>query len=175
MNIAEIKDVDGIDQSSSVEGLDFIDSGNQFLTLTLGNEHYGIDILCVEEIRGWETPTLIPNAPVHVIGVVNLRGAIVPITDLRMQFSVGEITYSQTTVVVVLASNVNGRKRTMGFVVDAVSDVINVEENDIKAAPTFGGNIPPHYVNRLVSSGDNMITLLNIEALQRLETDSVNC
>ncbi len=171
MDILEIEEVGALDQSYTVEGLDFIASGDQYLTFTLGNEHYAVDILCVKEIRGWETPTLIPNSPDHVKGVINLRGIIVPVIDLRMQFAVGEASYTPTTVVIVL-SNVNDQhSRTMGYVVDAVSDVLNAEENEIKKAPAFGGNVSPHYIDGLVNAGNNVITLLNIEALQSLDGD----
>jgi purine-binding chemotaxis protein CheW len=172
MDIMDIEEVGKLDNSYTVEGLDFIASGDQYLTFTLGNEHYAVDILCVKEIRGWETPTLIPNSPEHVKGVVNLRGIIVPIIDLRMQFSVGEATYTPTTVVIVLANENGENKRTMGYVVDAVSDVLNAEESEIKKAPAFGGNIPPDYVDGLVNSGDNVITLLNIDALHSIEDDA---
>lgn len=160
------------DQSQQLEGIDFITSGDQYLTFTLGEEHYGLDILTVNEIRGWEEPTLIPRSPVHVKGVTNLRGTIVPIIDLRIQFQVGEIDYSPTTVVIVISLDNERVSRTMGFVVDAVSDVLNAEESDIKAAPSFGGNISHEYIEGLVNVGDDVVTLLNIEQLLSLEEHS---
>ena len=171
MNIMEIEEVGSTNSDYTVEGLDFISSGEQYLTFTLGQEHYGVDILCVREIRGWEAPTLIPNSPDFVKGVINLRGIIVPILDLRMRFQVGEVRYTPTTVVIVLNSTPNERGRTMGFVVDAVSDVLNSDENDIKKAPSYGGLVQPRYIKGLVNSNNDVITLLNIAALQSLEED----
>lgn len=156
-------------QNFELEGVDFITSGDQYLTFCLGDEHYGVDILSVNAIRGWDTPTLIPNAEDYVMGVINLRGVIVPIIDLRIRFSVGEPTYTPTTVVIVLANHSSQVSRTMGFVVDAVSDVLNAEESDIKKAPAFGGNLSHEFVDGLVNVGDNVVTLLNTEMLLTLE------
>jgi purine-binding chemotaxis protein CheW len=157
----------------SLEGIDFITSGEQYLTFLLESEHYAVDILCVEEIRSWERPTRIPNAPEHVIGVINMRGTIVPIIDLRIKFGIGEANYCETTVVIVLRYESAAHSRTIGFVVDAVSDVLNAEENEIKGAPAFGGIIPHHYVNGLVNVGEGVVTLLNVEALQKIEPHAV--
>jgi purine-binding chemotaxis protein CheW len=152
----------------SLEGVDFITDGDQYLTFQLGSEQYGVDILSVKEIRGWEKPTLIPNAPTHIKGVINIRGMIVPIIDLRIQFALGEAVYLPTTVVVVLSVNLEGKCRTMGYVVDAVSDVLNVGEEDIKSSPQFNGSVPRHYIEGLVNAGDNLVTLLNCKALQQI-------
>lgn len=156
-----------------IEGVDFISNGEQFLTFCLGDEHYGVDILSVNAIRGWDKPTLIPNSPKYVKGVINLRGVIVPIIDLRTRFGVGEEMYAATTVVIVLSGTVSGVERTfertMGFVVDAVSDVLNAEEKDIKKAPMFGGNLSQDFVDGLVNVGENVVTLLNVDALLNLD------
>lgn len=149
-----------------LEGIDFISNGDQYLTFILGDEHYAIDILTVKEIRGWDKPTKIPKSPHYVKGVTNLRGVIVPIIDLREQFCIGEVTYSPTTVVIVLTKS---NQRTMGFVVDAVSDVLNVEEESIKKAPSFNGSVPSHYIDGLVNVGDNVVTLLSVEQLLDLD------
>jgi len=158
----------------SLEGIDFISSGEQYLTFILDKEQYAVDILCVEEIRSWESPTKIPNSPTYVKGVINMRGTIVPIVDLRLKFSIGQITYDATTVVIVLTYQGHEGTRTIGFVVDAVSDVLDAEENDIHAAPAFGGMIPQHYVQGLVNSGDSVVTLLAVEALQTIEPHHIN-
>lgn len=152
-----------------LEGIDFISSGDQYLTFILGEEHYGIDILTVKEIRGWESPTRIPRAPTHVKGVTNLRGIIVPIIDLREKFSIGEVSYSPTTVVIVLTLESNALQRTMGFVVDAVSDVLNAEEEDIKQPSAFSGNIDNLYIEGLVNAGDNVVTLLSVDQLLTID------
>lgn len=162
------------DQELQLEGVDFISNGEQYLTFCLGDEHYGVDILSVKAIRGWETPTLIPNSPEYVKGVINLRGVIVPILDLRTRFSVGEESYTPTTVVIVLSPEGGQDTRTMGFVVDAVSDVLNADEKDIKKPPSFGGNLDQSFVDGLVNVGKNVVTLLNVEALITFEESDDN-
>jgi len=167
----EVPDLSGPDQEFQLEGIDFISSGNQYLTFNLGEEHYGVDILTVKEIRGWENPTCIPNSPGYVKGVVNLRGVIVPIIDLRIQFQVGTADYTPTTVVIVLTLENERVQRTMGFVVDAVSDVLNAEEEAIKKAPAFGSSVRTEYIEGLVNVGEDVVTLLNIEELLSLEEE----
>jgi purine-binding chemotaxis protein CheW len=112
------------------------------LTFRLGAEEYGIDILRVQEIRGYEQPTRIANAPGHIKGVLNLRGVIVPIVDLRLKFGFDQVVYDGLTVTVVL--NVGGR--TVGAVVDSVSDVIELTEDQIKPAPEFSAAVDAGYI-----------------------------
>jgi len=169
MNIQALVDEIPVEGEYALEGLDFISSGEQYLTFSLGSEQYAVDILSVEEIRSWEQPTHIPNAPKFVKGVINMRGVIVPIIDLRIKFRIGEEKYCKTTVVIVLKAWHDNNYRTMGFVVDAVSDVLNAEESDIKTAPAFGGSLAPHYVKGLVNVDENVVTLLDVTALQVIE------
>jgi purine-binding chemotaxis protein CheW len=169
----EVADQAISEQVLRLEGIDFITGGDQYLTFTLGVEHYGLDILAVNEIRGWVAPTLIPNAPVHVKGVTNLRGNIVPVIDLRILFKVGEVEYSPFTVTIIVAIKDATVSRTMGFVVDAVSDVLNAEKSEIKSTPAFGGSVPLEYVTGLVNVGNNVVTLLNIKKLLNLDEDDV--
>lgn len=157
------------DQELQLEGVDFISSGEQYLTFCLGDEHYGVDILSVNAIRGWERPTLIPNSPDYVKGVINLRGVIVPILDLRSRFGVGEETYTPTTVVIILSREMGPRRRTMGFVVDAVSDVLNADEDEVKKPPLFGGSLDQSFIDGLVNVGKDVVTLLNVDALVTLD------
>jgi len=156
----------------TIEGIDYITSGDQYLTFMLADEQYAVDILCVEEIRSWEVPTIIPNAPLCIKGVINMRGIIVPIVDLRIKFNVGKPQYSETTVVIVLTYQTDGQSRTIGFVVDAVSDVLNVEEQDIKPAPAFGGSVSQQYIDGLINSEAKVVTLLNVGYLQEIEQHS---
>lgn len=158
----------------SLEGIDFITNGEQYLTFLLANEQYAVDILCVEEIRSWEQPTKIPNAPYYVKGVINMRGTIVPIIDLRLKFNVGQADYSAVTVVIVLTVEIEESSRTIGFVVDAVSDVLNAEQSEIKNAPAFGGCVPQQYIEGLINTSDNVVTLLNVETLQLIEQHKVD-
>lgn len=136
-------------------------TGQEILTFTLGAEEYGIDILKVQEIRGYETTTHIANAPAFIKGVINLRGTIVPIVDLRIRFAVGEATYDQFTVVIVL--NVN--HRVVGIVVDGVSDVLTLVPEQIKPAPQFTSAIDTGYISGLGTVDKRMIILLDIEGL----------
>jgi purine-binding chemotaxis protein CheW len=133
----------------------------EFLTFTLGAEHYGLNIMRVKEIRGYEPVTKIANAPPFIKGVLNLRGDIVPIVDLRLKFDVGEATYNELTIVIMLHIG----ERIVGIVVDAVSDVINIGIEEVKPPPQFGVAFDSQYLHGLVPMNEQMIILLNIEAL----------
>lgn len=141
----------------------------QFLSFTLGKEEYGVDILRVQEIRSWEQVSRIPNVPSYEKGVVNLRGAIVPIIDLRERFGLGNLDYSPLTVVVVLQAHLEGRTRVMGVVVDAVSNVVDIEKQDIQSAPNFGAKVSTEFINGLASVNGRMVMLLDVDKLLRLE------
>jgi len=133
----------------------------EFLTFTLGDENYGLEIMKVKEIRGYEPVTKIANAPDYVKGVLNLRGDIVPIIDLRLKFNVGEATYNEFTIVIML----NVAERIVGIVVDAVSDVVQLQPDDVRPPPEFGVAFDSAYLYGLAQVGDHMVILLNIEAL----------
>ncbi|HNA71565.1 MAG TPA: chemotaxis protein CheW [Nitrosomonas sp.] len=133
----------------------------EFLTFRLGNEEYGIEILKVQEIRGYDTITQIANAPEFIKGVVNLRGIIVPIIDMRIKFNLGEATYDRFTVVIIL--NLSGR--VVGIVVDGVSDVIGLDAEQVKPTPEFGGVLNTEYIMGLGTVDDRMLILLDIEKL----------
>ncbi|SDX07189.1 chemotaxis protein CheW [Nitrosomonas oligotropha] len=134
---------------------------NEFLTFRLGNEEYGIEILKVQEIRGYDSVTQIANAPDFIKGVVNLRGIIVPILDMRIKFRLDRVEYNQFTVVIIL--NVAGR--VMGIVVDGVSDVIELEANQVRPAPEFGAVIDTEYITGLGTVAERMLILIDIERL----------
>lgn len=140
--------------------------GEQFLTFMLNGEEYGVDILRVQEIKGWETATEIPNTPPYVLGVINLRGAIMPVIDLRLRFGFPSVEYTASTVVIVLrVRNDAGVERTMGFVVDAVSDVYNIPAGDLQPPPDFGGTIRTDYVKGLAMVEGKMVILLDVDYL----------
>lgn len=142
----------------------------QFLSFTLGDEEYGIDILSVQEIRSWEPVSRIPNAPSYEKGVVNLRGAIVPIIDLRERFGLGHLDYTPLTVVVVLQFETEvGQNRVMGVVVDSVSDVIDVNKKTIQDSPNFGTKVSTEFINGLASVNERMVMLLDVEKLLKLD------
>ncbi|QJR10937.1 Chemotaxis protein CheW [Usitatibacter rugosus] len=133
----------------------------ELLTFTLGTESYGLDILKVQEIRGYEPPTRIANAPDFIKGVINLRGHIVPIVDLRLKLSVGEARYDGSTVVIIL--NVLGR--VVGVVVDGVSDVITLPEDAVKPAPEFGAVLDTQYILGLATVEGQLLIITDIEKL----------
>lgn len=134
---------------------------NEFLTFVLGNEEYGIEILKVQEIRGYETATAIANTPEFIKGVLNLRGVIVPIVDLRLKFNLGKAEYNDFTVVIIL--NVDGR--VVGIVVDSVSDVITLPHESIRPAPEFSSALDTSYIMGLGTIEQRMLILMDIEKL----------
>src|ERR1700743_1166419 len=138
---------------------------HQVLTFVLGNETYGVDILRVQEIRGWSAVTKIPHAPSHVLGVLNLRGSIVPIVDLRMRFSLDSAEYTAVTVIIVVAVMSSAGRRDFGVVVDGVSDVVDVNTEEVKAAPDLGSRGGTDYIRGLVPVSDRMVVLLDIDRL----------
>jgi purine-binding chemotaxis protein CheW len=131
----------------------------EFLAFKLGTEEYGVDILRVQEIRSFEQPTRMVNAPAHVLGVVNLRGVIVPIVDMRIQFGLPEVKYDSFTAVIVL----NIGAKVVGMVVDAVSDVITLTPEQLRPAPDVAGAINANAVLALGTVNDRMLILLDIE------------
>ena len=137
----------------------FSTDDQQFLTFNLAEEYYGVDILKVQEIKGYTNVTKIPNTPDYLKGVLNLRGTIVPIVDLRMKFGMGVTEPTSFTVVVV----VNVRNRVMGFLVDAVSDVLDLNAKDIQPPPQLGNTVDISFVAGIGNSNDHLVTLLDID------------
>jgi purine-binding chemotaxis protein CheW len=136
-------------------------NSRELLTFTLGSEEYGIDILKVQEIRGYDAVTTIANSPSFIKGVINLRGIIVPIVDMRIKFNLGNITYNELTVVIIL----NIAKRVVGIVVDGVSDVIALAPDQIKPAPEFSSSLDMQYIMGLGTVDERMIIVVDIEKL----------
>jgi len=137
----------------------------QVLTFTLGEETYGVDILRVQEIRGWSPVTRIPQAPTHVLGVLNLRGSIVPIVDMRMRFHLERAEYTPLTVIIVLSVQSSIGRRDFGVVVDGVSDVIDVPTADVKDAPDMGAHVSTEFIEGLAAVSGRMVMLLDIDHL----------
>ena len=136
-------------------------NGSQFLTFNLGEELYGVDILRVQEIKGYTAVTKIPNTPSYIKGVLNLRGTIVPIVELRTKFGMPTIEYTMFTVIVVVVV----KDKVMGLVVDAVSDVLDIDKKDVQAPPNFGARINVSFMNGIGKSGDKLVTLLDIDRM----------
>lgn len=138
-----------------------VEDAKEYLAFTLGREEYGIDILRVQEIRGYEPATRIANAPAFIKGVVNLRGTIVPIVDMRLKLDLGEASYDQFTVVIIL--NIAGR--VVGMVVDSVSDVTTLKPEQMRPAPEVGPAFDTDYLIGLGDLGERMLILVDIEKL----------
>lgn len=143
--------------------------GLQYLTFSLAGEEYGIDILKVQEIRGWAPVTKVPNAPSFVRGVMNLRGAIVPVIDLRLRFGLETVEYTKTTVVIVATVQSASGSRIIGTVVDGVSDVLNLNPADIQPAPDFGTAVHTDFISGLVTVDAGMVMLLDVDRLLSVE------
>ena len=150
-------------KSIELEAEESMQGTEQFLTFIMADEEYGVDILSVKEIRNWDSATPIPKAPDHVRGVINLRGTIVPIIDLRQCFGMEAIT--DLTVVLVLQIESERGRRELGIVVDAVSDVYSLDEGQIKPTPEMGDKIDTNFIKGLASIEDKMVILLNIDRL----------
>ncbi|MDX1318841.1 MAG: chemotaxis protein CheW [Oceanospirillum sp.] len=139
--------------------------GQEYLTFSLGEEHYAVDILKVQEIRGYGAVTKIANAPSFIKGVINLRGVIVPIIDLRIKFNLGDAHYDEFTIVIVL----NLANRVVGMVVDGVSDVVSLAGDDIKNPPDFSANFDSEYILGLATVDEQMLIIADIEKLMSSE------
>lgn len=142
-----------------------IEMPQQYLTFLLGDDIYGVDILRVQEVRGWTKVRTIPNTPEYVKGVLDLRGTIVPILDLRTKLSLDAVEYSPITVVIVLSIEVGDEKYVIGIVVDTVSDVLDVMKNEIKKAPNFGTKVETKFIEGMVMADAGMVVLMDIDKM----------
>lgn len=142
-----------------------IESEQEYLTFILQGEEYGVDILCVQEIRVWSTVTELPNKPAYIKGVINLRGVIIPIIDLRQRFSKEPLDYNEQTVTIILKHQTQERTMVVGIVVDAVSEVYKFNSDVIRKAPTFGSHIDSCFLKGLASVDEKLIILLDSKAL----------
>ena len=139
--------------------------GTQYLTFALGDEEYGVAILNVQEIKGYSPATPIPNTPAYVKGVMNLRGTIVPVIDLRLRLGMPAAEYGPFTVIIVMAVGA----KVVGAIVDAVSDVLAFADADVQAAPTFGTEVDGRFVAGIAQAGEKLVVLLDADAMLRHE------
>lgn len=137
----------------------------QFLTFIMDGEEYGVDILKVRGIQGWERVTPIPNTPDYVLGVINLRGDVVPIIDLRRRFGLEVVPYTPRTVVIVVRIEQKDHERTVGLVVDAVSEVYDIELSELRPPPDFGAAVSNDFVCGLAMVDEKMVIILEIDLL----------
>lgn len=147
---------------STVNEQDDFDEFQQYLTFLMNGEEYGVDILRVQEIRGWEKCTVIPNSSDYVRGVLNLRGTVVPVIDLRVRFGLANAEYSQITVVIVVKLRQDGKDKIMGLVVDAVSDVHALKRSQINVSPELGDNQNSEFIQGLGQVENKMLILLDL-------------
>lgn len=141
----------------------------QFLTFIMAEEEYGVDILAVQEIRGWEEVTAIPNSPHFVNGAINLRGTIVPIIDLRLRFNLKPMDYGPLTVVIVVKVELEQGEKIMGIVVDGVSDVYSISKTEAQDVPDIHNSDNSAFVRGLVNVGEKMVVLLDLKKVLNLE------
>lgn len=154
-----MKKEQGMAQEDTVQTNGFAADGHQYLTFALGQEEYGVEILRVQEIKGYSALTPIPNAPAYLKGVMNLRGTVVPVVDLRAKFSMTSAEYDKFTVVIVVTVGA----RVFGLIVDGVSDVVNLPEGKIEAAPELGDGVDTSFLRGMARSGEKFVLLLDIE------------
>lgn len=150
-----------------------IDSEQEYLTFMLQGEEYGVDILCVQEIRVWSSVTELPNKPSYIKGVINLRGVIIPIIDLRLRFGQQALAYDEQTVTIILRQKKQHRTTVVGLVVDAVSEVYKFTQQSIRPAPAFGSQIDSCFLKGLATVDDKLIILLDSDTL--LSEDDLYC
>jgi len=145
------------------DGQHSADAGAQYLTFMLAGEEYGVEILGVQEIKGWDRSTEIPNTPDYVLGVINLRGAVIPVIDLRRRFGMEAREFTKLTVVIVVRVDTNDGEKTVGLVVDAVSDVYNIDLEQVRPAPELDAAVETQFVKGLATVDDKMIILLDLD------------
>ncbi len=144
---------------------DSTDDSEQYLSFILAGEEFAIDILRVQEIKSWDKVTNLPGSPDYVAGAINLRGTIVPVINLRKRFCLPDIKFDKTTVIIVLKVFGEEQDRTMGLIVDAVSDVHDLQTSEIRAAPEMKGKIDSQFVTGLATINDNMVIVMDIDTL----------
>ncbi|MEM7762597.1 MAG: chemotaxis protein CheW [Pseudomonadota bacterium] len=149
-------------------------AGNQYLTFLLAGEEYGVEILRVQEIKGWESATPIPNTPSYVLGVLNLRGAVVPIIDLRKRFDMESVDYGPTTVIIVVKIRADETERTVGLVVDGVADVYRLEDETIQPPPNMGNDMKTESIRGLATVEEKMVILLEVDSLMNIDETGID-
>ena len=148
------------------------ETGSQYLSFVVGEEEFAVTILKVQEIRAWEEPTFLPNSPNYIKGVLNLRGTIVPVMDLRTRFKFKNSRYDATTVIIILRNYHKNKECLMGCVVDGVSDVFNLDESQIRELPEYGSDVDSRFTSGVMTVSNHAVTLLNLEKL--LDLDLIN-
>jgi purine-binding chemotaxis protein CheW len=149
-------------------------AAHQVLTFCLGSETYAVDILLVQEIRGWAPVTRLPQAPTYMLGMLNLRGSIVPVIDMRVRFGLEQAPFTPLTVIVVLSVQTSSGRRAFGLVVDSVSDVVDIDAAELKETPSLGSKASVELVKGLAAVADRMLILLNVDELIRRDLEQAD-
>ncbi|MDQ2068444.1 chemotaxis protein CheW [Natronospira bacteriovora] len=158
---------DSWDQTDHSMLAGFEEDGRQFLSFRLGGEDYGIDIARIQEIRGWSEVRKIPGAPAWILGMLKLRGAVIPIVDMRLRFGLDVTEGTDRNVIIILNLGLDENAQDVGIVVDEVADVVGVPEDGIRNAPRMGGNVDTEYLEGIAPQGDGMLMLLDAPRLFR--------
>jgi len=158
----EDKKIDNLNINDELSEDTQTEDTEQYLTFFMGSEEFGVDILSVQEIRGWEPITSIPNSPKQVLGIMNLRGTVSPIIDLRYSFGIKGLSYNDETVVIIVSIATEGISKVIGIVVDAVSDVYNFTRSQIQPSPELSQTVQGQYVRGLGTTEDKMVILLQL-------------
>lgn len=145
------------------------DTRSQYLSFGVGDEEFAVSIISVQEIREWEMPTFLPNSPYYVSGVLNLRGTIVPVIDLRKRFNFKSQNQSKETVIIVLKNNNTSQEKLMGCVVDSVSDVFSVDDDELKKLPRNNSNVDGRFIEGVMTVNQKAVTLLSLKSLLSLD------
>ncbi len=140
---------------------------DQYLTYAVGKEDYGVKILSVREIRGWEPVARVPNTPTYIKGVLNLRGTAVPVVDMRLRLNLADPSYNTATVLIVLRAEIDGAERIAGIVVDSVSDVMNAGSQDVRKTPDFGETVDTEFITGLADVDGKMVMLFDVDNFMR--------
>ena len=154
-------------EEAIIDEEEVVSKADQYLTYAVGKEAYGVKILSVREIRGWEPVARVPNTPSYIKGVLNLRGTAVPVVDMRMRMNMFEGSYDSSTVLIVLRAEIDGAERIAGIVVDSVSDVMNARGNEIRKTPDFGKDVNTEFITGLADVDGNMVMLFDVENFMR--------
>jgi len=146
---------------------EIVSKADQYLTYSVGNEEYGVKILSVREIRGWEPVARVPNTPSYVKGVLNLRGTAVPVVDMRVRMKMPDPGYDSATVLIVLRAEIDGTERIAGIVVDSVSDVMNAGSHEVRRTPDFGESVDTEFITGLADVDGKMVMLFDVDNFMR--------
>lgn len=146
---------------------EIVSKADQYLTYSVGEEEYGVKILSVREIRGWEPVARVPNTPAYIKGVLNLRGTAVPVVDMRVRMNVSDPVYDNTTVLIVLRAEIDGAERIAGIVVDSVSDVMNASSQEVRKTPDFGESVDTEFITGLTDVEGKMVMLFDVDNFMR--------